>query len=125
MNGKNFFGGSNENQAVNSQSGSQFSKKSGNEAGNFNEKRQKFMENIRRTAREQITKQRRLQPTIFNPQNKESNQSYTSINYQHLDGVPNKEELIAKLEEFNQINVDGFEDKEINEIASALKTGQL
>jgi hypothetical protein len=46
-------------------------------------------------------------------------------NYDHLDNIPNKEELIIKLKEFNEIDVDEFKDPEIDEIAKTLKDGDL
>ena len=126
MNGTNFFGGSTDNKA-NSQTGSQFSKKSGVEAETFTTKRTKFMENIRRNAREQITKSRRQQPTMFTSGNQkdEKESGSTSINYEHLNSIPNKDQLIVKLQEFNEIDVEGFSDPEINEIANTLRNGNL
>lgn len=81
------------------------------------------MENIRKNAREEIVKQRRQQPSIFTPSGDNSNG--TGQTFDHLEDSPNKAELVAKITEFNEIEVHEFGKSELNEIANTLKNGEL
>jgi hypothetical protein len=115
-----FFNGK---QATLSATGSnKFSANNESEAQSFANKRQKYMENIRRNAREELSRNRRTQPNLFAS---EDNTGNVLMNFDHLEGVPNREQLIVKLKEFNDIDVTDFKDPEINDIAKTLRSGEL
>ena len=120
----NFFGGSAKVTENLSHSGSKVSNDLAQDEP-FSQKREIYMENIRRKAREDVVKQRRQQPNMFKKKDNDVNEGSDADQYSHLPDNGNKDELVKKLIEFNEVNVDDFEDSQLDEIANTLKNGNM
>jgi translation initiation factor 2B subunit (eIF-2B alpha/beta/delta family) len=96
---------------------------------NLSEKRTQYMQDIRRNAREEITKQRRQQPNIFSTANTtnavNTEEDDLTSRFDYLGKTANREELIKNLVEFEDIDVVDFGEEEIDQIANTLKNGEM